>query len=85
MLPLQIGHRILHKASGLAGFVTSATSHRGWNRGLVAVTLEGSTRTEDWPISQVTLRPEAEQLRVLGGEFDPPKGFPLNVYAEKQS
>ncbi len=55
----------------------------GWNRGLVTVTLEGSTRNEDWPISQVTLRPEAEQLRVLGGEFDPPQGFPLNVYAEK--
>lgn len=83
MLLLQIGHRILHKTSGLAGFVTSAPSQQGWNRGLVTVTLEGSTRTENWPVSQVTLRPEVEQLRVLGGEFDPPRGFPLNVYAEK--
>lgn len=80
MLQLQIGHRVLHKASGLAGFVTSASSQMGWNRGLVTVALEGSTRSEDWPVSQVALRPQAEQLRIHGGDFVPPKGFPLNTH-----
>ena len=78
MLQLKLGHRIKHKTSGLAGFVTSAST-TGWNKGLVTVTLEGSTRSEDWPLSQITLRPQAEQLRIHGGEFDPPKGFPLNL------
>lgn len=79
MLQLKIGHRIKHKTSGLAGFVTSAASATGWNKGLVTVTLEGSTRSEDWPLSQALLRPQKEQLRIHGGEFDPPKGFPLNL------
>jgi hypothetical protein len=81
MLQLQIGHRVLHKATRLAGFVTSAPTATGWNRGLVTVTIEGSTRSEDWPLSQVFLRPELDQLPVHGGEFVPPKGFPLNTNA----
>lgn len=79
MLQLKIGHRIEHKVTGQAGFVTSTATATGWNRGLVTVTLEGSTRSEDWPISQVRLRSDAEQLKIHGGEFVPPKGFPLNV------
>ena len=41
MLQLKIGHRVFHKATGQAGFVTSAATSTGWNRGLVTVTLEG--------------------------------------------
>ena len=78
MLQLKIGHRIKHKTTGQAGFVISASS-TGWGKGLVRVTLEGSTRSEDWPLTQVLLRPLAEQLKVNGGEFEPPKGFPLNL------
>ena len=79
MLALQVGHRILHKVTGQAGFETSASSATGWNKGLVTVTLEGSTRSEDWPLSQVRLRQSSEQLAIHGGEFIPPKGFPLNT------
>ena len=79
MLQLKIGHRVFHKATGQAGFVTSAATSTGWNRGLVTVTLEGSTCSEDWPVSQTRLRTEAEQLTIHGGEFVPPKGFPLNL------
>ena len=79
MLQLKIGHRIIHKVTGQAGFVTSAATATGWNRGLVTVTLEGSTRSEDWPVSQARFRPDAQQLKIHGGEFVPPKGFPLNA------
>jgi len=79
VLQLKVGHRIKHKVTDQAGFVISASSSTGWNKGLVRVTLEGSTRSEDWPISQARLRPEAEQLKIHGGEFVPPKGFPLHL------
>jgi|TARA_X000001382_G_scaffold79283_1_gene55648 hypothetical protein len=79
MLALMVGHRILHKVTGQAGFVTAASSATGWNKGLVTVTLEGSTRSEDWPLTQVRLRQSSEQLAIHGGEFNPPKGFPLHI------
>ncbi|HAX05857.1 MAG TPA: hypothetical protein DCX77_09280 [Acidimicrobiaceae bacterium] len=78
MLSLKIGHRIIHRGTGRAGFVTGSST-KGWNRELVTVTLEGSTRSEDWPTSQVELRPSSEQLAIHGGDFVPPKGFPLNT------
>ena len=78
MSELKIGHRVIHRNTGQAGFVVGS-SVKGWKRGLVSVNLEGSTRTEDWPTSQVKLRPSSEQLVVHGGEFVPPKGFPLNT------
>tara|TARA_Y100000289_G_scaffold13069_1_gene12206 strand:+ start:719 stop:958 length:240 start_codon:yes stop_codon:yes gene_type:complete len=78
VLSLEIGHRVIHQATGQAGFVTGSST-TGWNRGLIKVTLEGSTRSEDWPLSQVRLRPSCEQLVKFGGDFVPPKGFPLNT------
>jgi hypothetical protein len=78
VLSLKIGHRVLHRGTGQAGFVTSPQA-KGWNRGLITVILEGSTRSEDWPTSQVQLRPSSEQLTIHGGDFVPPKGFPLNL------
>jgi hypothetical protein len=45
----------------------------------VEVMPEGSStgRTEQWPSSELTLLPLAEQLLSLGGQFQPPKGYPL--------
>ena len=82
MQGLEIGHRIIHQVTGQEGFVIGSSS-KGWNKGLVTVTLEGSTRSEDWPTSQVKLRPSSEQLAIHGGNFVPPKGFPLNTHEQK--
>lgn len=42
---------------------------------------EGSStsRTELWPIAEISLLPQVEQLPLLGGSFQPPKGYPLTM------
>ena len=50
----------------------------GWNRALVPVVVEGTTRTELWPLSRVVVRPDIDQCKKLGGEYKPPAGYPLN-------
>jgi len=40
---------------------------------------EGSStgRAEQWPIAETALLPRSEQLPLLGGAFQPPKGYPF--------
>lgn len=77
MPDLKLGHRVSHAIDGRCGFVIGNVEATGWNRALVPVAIEGSTRHEYWPLCHVDLRPMREQVAALGGKYQPPKGFPL--------
>ena len=71
--------RVTHASDGRNGFVVGRVQGTGWNRALVPVSIEGSTRNEYWPLNRVQIKPLKDQLVALGGNFEPPKGFPLNI------
>lgn len=75
----QLGHRVTHASDERCGFVVGRVQGAGWNKALLPVAVEQSTRFEYWPVTQVRLRPLAEQLTGLGGSYSPPKGFPLLI------
>ena len=79
MKDLKLGHRVEHKADGRRGMVFGHQENKGVKDLLFPIALEGSTRKEFWPVDQIILLPKAEQLIALGGNFNPPKGFPLNI------
>tara|TARA_Y100001970_G_scaffold280886_1_gene390617 strand:- start:3480 stop:3722 length:243 start_codon:yes stop_codon:yes gene_type:complete len=79
MKDLKVGHRVKHKADGRQGMVFGHQESTGVRDVLFPIALEGSTRKELWPLDQIILLPKAEQLTALGGKFNPPKGFPLNL------
>tara|TARA_R100001463_G_scaffold16069_3_gene41767 strand:+ start:8350 stop:8592 length:243 start_codon:yes stop_codon:yes gene_type:complete len=79
MKDLKLGHRVKHKTDGRQGMVFGAQQKIGVEDILVPIALEGSTRKELWPIDQFKLLPKPQQLVALGGNFVPPKGFPLNT------
>ena len=70
----KLGPRVTNNVDGRDGFIVSSPYNK-----LVPVAIEQSTRKELWPEVQVTLKPQEEQLIVMGGEYKPPKGFPLNI------
>ncbi len=76
---IPLASRVLHASDGRHGFVVGRVQGTGWNRALVPVSIEGSTRTEYWPLTRVILRPQKDQLTKLGGNYNPPKGFPLII------
>ena len=78
MPDLQLGHRVFHSSDGRPGFVIGKPEMAGWNRALVPVVVEGTTRTELWPLSRLVVRPDIDQCKKLGGEYKPPAGYPLN-------
>lgn len=79
MQRVQVGHRVTHANDGRSGLVVGRVEGTGWNKALVPIAIEGSTRNEFWPLSQVVLRPKHEQVIGMGGKFQPPKGYPLNI------
>jgi hypothetical protein len=79
MSSIQVGHRVTHANDGRAGLVVGRVEGTGWNKALVPIAIEGSTRSEYWPVSQVVIRPAREQAVAMGGKFQPPKGYPLNL------
>ena len=79
MKDLKLGHRVKHKADGRRGMVFGHQESTGVKDLLFPVALEGSTRKELWQADQIILMPKDQQLIALGGKFDPPKGFPLNI------
>ncbi len=74
MKDLKIGHRVKHNNDGRHGFVVGNPAGD-----LVSIAIEGSTRQEQWPPSQFSIRPKSQQLISLGGKFKPPTGFPLHI------
>ena len=70
----KLGQRVTNNVDGRDGFIVSSPYNK-----LVPVAIEQSTRKELCPEVQVTLKPQEEQLIVMGGEYKPPKGFPLNI------
>jgi hypothetical protein len=52
---------------------------RSYRRPRVEIIPEGLalSRIETWAMADVILLPRKRQLRALGGEFDPPRGYPL--------
>ena len=79
MKDLKLGHRVKHKVDGRKGMVFGHHETTGVKDVLFPIALEGPTRKELWPIDQIELLPKPEQLKALGGKFNPPKGFPLNT------
>lgn len=79
MPTLRLGERVTHAIDGRSGLVVGRTEATGWNRALVLVAIEGSTRNEYWPLRHTVPRPKREQVAALGGRFQPPKGFPLII------
>lgn len=47
----------------------------------VDVLAEGSasSKPESWPLCQIVVLPQDEQLERFGGQFRPPKGYPLRL------
>jgi hypothetical protein len=74
MTEIVLGHRVLNTIDGRFGFVINVPYNK-----LIPVNIEGSTRKELWPASQVKLRNKKLQLKNFGGDFIPPKGFPLAI------
>lgn len=79
MATLRLGERVTHAIDGRSGLVIGKTEATGWNRALVLIAIEGSTRNEYWPLRHTVARPKPEQVPALGGRFQPPKGFPLII------
>tara|TARA_B100001250_G_scaffold134326_1_gene114864 strand:+ start:3601 stop:3843 length:243 start_codon:yes stop_codon:yes gene_type:complete len=79
MKDLKLGHRIRNSIDGRQGMVFGNHQSTGVKDVLIPVALEGSTRKELWPIDQIELLPVKKQMVALGGEFNPPKGFPFNL------
>ncbi len=79
MPELQLGQRVLHASDRRYGWIIGHVEKTGWNKALVRIAVENSTRFEYWPLTRVVLRPLAEQLVGMGGSYEPPKGFPLNT------
>lgn len=77
MASLRLGERVTHAVDGRSALIIGKAEAAGWNRALILVAIEGSTRNEYWPLRHVVSRPKREQVPALGGRFQPPKGFPL--------
>ena len=74
MSKFELGHRVTNQVDGRDGFVVSAPYNK-----LVPVAIEQSTRKELWPETQVLMKPQNEQLVAMGGKYNAPQGFPLNI------
>lgn len=74
---LLLALRVTHRIDGRPGFVVGKPEANGYNSALVPIAIEGSTRCELWPLHLIEVRPTKEQHRALGGQYEPPKGYPL--------
>lgn len=71
------GHRVRHEITKVRALVINRPEYLRGNQQLVLVALEGSTRSEHWPVHRVELRPRVDQFVALGGLFVAPPGYPL--------
>jgi hypothetical protein len=74
-----IGLRVTHRADGRHALVVSKPESNGSTTQLVRVIVEGTTRYEQWPLHLLDVRPTIQQARNLGGQYDPPQGYPLCI------
>lgn len=79
MSSILIGLRVVHALTSQSGLVIGRPEAVGYQRSLVPIAIEGSTRTELWPIKHIKVRPTADQLPAMGGKYQPRKGYPLHV------
>lgn len=79
MSSMLVGLRVIHALTSKCGLVIGKPETIGFRRALVPVAIEGSTRTEYWALQHVLVRPTIEQVPSMGGEYHPPKGYPLNI------
>ena len=79
MIDFKLGHRVKHKVDNRQGMVSGHPQVTGVRDVLIPVALEGSTRKELWPHDQVQLLPNKLQMKALGGDYAPPKGFPFII------
>ena len=76
--PLALGTRIKHKSTGKGALVVGPAQH-GMCFDLIPVALENSTRQETWPEHLCVRRVKRDQLPAMGGNYQPPKGYPFNT------
>ena len=73
---LSLGIRVTHKSDKRHGLVVGPAQH-GIGVDLIPIAVEGSTRNELWPSHLCTKKVKRHQLKAHGGNFIPPKGYPL--------
>lgn len=68
------------------GMLTGTIDH-GYPRPRVEVIPEGLSlaRLETWAIHETVILPIEQQVKALGGSFDPPKGYPLITQSKPKS
>ena len=74
---LRPGLRVLHCSDARTGFVIGRPERLGSRIALVPVIVEGSTRQELWPETQIEPLPKAQQHLACGGRYRAPQGYPL--------
>jgi hypothetical protein len=74
---LRPGLRVRHRGDNRTGFVVGRAERLGSRIALVPVIVEGSTRQELWPETQLEPLPKAQQHLSCGGRYRAPQGYPL--------
>lgn len=67
--------RVVNIIDGRKGLVLEGPETHGRHR-MYRVAVEGSTRAELWPETQIRKLRKRSQLAALGGTFEPPLGYP---------
>lgn len=70
------GCRVAHCVSAQKGLIVDGPETHGCHR-LYRVALEGSTRAELWHERQIRRLGQKSQLKALGGNYEPPAGYPF--------
>ena len=78
METLKVGTRVVNTKTGVKAMICGRPVH-GFNRNMMHVALEQSTRTEHWPAHLIRRRPTREQFEHLGGHYKPPANYPISV------
>lgn len=79
---LKPGLRVRHAHDARTGFIVGRPEHLGSRIALVPVAIEGTTRQELWPETQLQPLPRAQQHLALGGRYQAPRGYPLCLAAD---
>jgi hypothetical protein len=77
--PVAVGLRVQNRLDDRRGFVIDKPQSHDQRLRLVPVIVECSTRWELWPEHWLRILPLRQQFPFHGGDFRPPKGYPLYV------
>lgn len=74
-----LGLRVRHDGDGRTGFVIGRAEQLGSRMALVPIVVEGTTRQELWPETQLQPLERPLQHPAHGGRYRAPAGYPLVV------